>query len=99
MKASLCEVCGNEMSVGVFSVPGVPISMAYGKECRAAKAHPYGILVGNTAVAGDENEGMAGWWMEMVHATLRHLGKTEDEFWDDVAQARRDMTLAESQTE
>lgn len=97
MNASLCEVCGNEQSSGVFSVPGVPISMAYGMRCRQANAHPYGILVATTACASDEDEGMAEWWMEMVHDTLRHLDKSEDEFWDDVAQARRDMALAESQ--
>lgn len=93
MSELLCEVCGEEPVVGVAAVPGLPISVGYGRACINMNAHPYGLLVANTACLSGEDD-MADWWLEMVHATLRHLGKTEDEFWDDVEQSRRDMDAA-----
>lgn len=86
-----CDVCNNEPSVGVAAVPGVPISVAYGAKCLAADAHPYGIMVANTAMAGGDLGRTTGWWQEMVENTLRHLGKTREEFDADVAEVLEDF--------
>jgi hypothetical protein len=84
--ALICEVCGDEPAVGVASVPGVPISVAYGRKCLSANAHPYGIVVANTAdVDGYDNS--AEWWKQIVDDTLTHLGKTREQFDADVAEA------------
>jgi hypothetical protein len=54
-------------------VPGVPYSAAYGKRCLAANAHPWFIVVANTA-AVDGLDGAADWWVAMVEDTSAHLG-------------------------
>ena len=85
-----CDVCLKNEPVGVACVPGVPMSVAYCKECLAANAHPYRILVGNTAIisslksGGNYLEDCADWWIEMVMDTLKYLDKTLEEFNLDV---------------
>lgn len=88
-----CDVCGNEPAVGVAAVPGMPVSMAYGRQCLAANAHPYPLLVVNTAMCGGYDQ-MAGWWQAMVDATLAHLGKTREEFDNDVATEQEEQEEA-----
>ena len=79
----MCEVCKEEEAVGVFCVPGVPMSVAYGKKCLQANAHPWWVLVANTAcINGLKNA--AEWWKAMVEDTCKHLGKTIEEFNHDV---------------
>jgi hypothetical protein len=80
-----CQVCGEEPAVGVVAMPGVPISFAYGRNCLSANAHPYDIVVANTAdVDGYDNS--ADWWKQIVDDTLAHLGKTREQFDADVAE-------------
>jgi hypothetical protein len=79
----ICEVCGENESVGVCCVPSVPISCAYCEECLAAGAHPWSILIANT-VCCDGLHNMADFWKWMVTDTCEHLGKTLDDFIDDV---------------
>ena len=81
IKNLICSVCKDkdEPFVSVCCVPGVPISMTYCRKCLHANAHPWGILVANTACAnGYDNT--AEWWREMVLCTCKHLGRTLDEF-------------------
>jgi hypothetical protein len=78
-----CEVCKKEQAVGVCCVPGVPYSAAYCKTCLDANAHPYFIVVANTACIGGL-EHSAPWWQDIVRDTLVHLGKTPEEFKADV---------------
>lgn len=40
---NLCEVCGAEPMVGVAAVPGVPMSVAYGRNCLQHGATPLWI--------------------------------------------------------
>ncbi len=94
-----CEVCEKNPEVGVACVPGVPYSAAYCHECLKANAHPYWVIVGNTCAVldgypnGDEEAAQtwrthtAEWWQEMVDDTLKHLGKTEDQFKADVKES------------
>ena len=85
-----CEVCNDEPAIGVYSVPGVPMSCAYGERCIKAEAHPWGVLVANVSCIGDLSKA-APWVVEMVDATCKHLGKTREQFDADVAKANKDM--------
>lgn len=78
-----CDVCGEREEVGVAFVPGVSMSIAYCIECLRANAHPYGIMVINTALI-DGYDNASGWWQQMVDDTLAHLGKTREQFDRDV---------------
>lgn len=87
LKNMTCDVCHDEPMVGVASVPGVPMSVAYGRKCLNANAHPYDIVVANTAVATDNPDwrlGCADWWLQIVADTCAHLGKTSEQFDADV---------------
>jgi hypothetical protein len=81
-----CEVCGKNESVGVASVPGVPYSAAYCRSCLEADAHPYGIVVANTASLGGIEEA-APWWVALVKSTIAFHGKTMEQFNADVEDA------------
>lgn len=80
----VCDVCGAEPAVGVAAVPGVPVSVAYGRICLSANAHPMWVLAGNTATiveSGQEwREHTADWWQGMVDDTLAHLAISEEDF-------------------
>lgn len=78
-----CEVCQKEKAVGVCCVPGVPYSAAYCKTCLEANAHPYGIVVANTACCGGL-EHTCQEWQDLVRGTLVHLNKSPDQFKADV---------------
>lgn len=80
-----CDVCGKEEMVGVAAVPGVPMSVAYGRECLSANAHPVWVLAANTAMVGGY-EHAAEWWQEMIDDTLKHLDVSREEFDGMVAQ-------------
>lgn len=82
-----CSVCNDEPSIGVACVPGVAFSTSYGRKCLAANAHPWEILVANTAMMGGWHT-TANWWRKMVQDTCAHLGKTFEEFEADVTAAR-----------
>lgn len=81
-----CEVCGVEPAAAAVAVPGMPVTAAYGRACLDANAHPYGLLVANTACIGGY-ELAAEWWQQMVTDTLRRLNKTQQQFDADVADA------------
>lgn len=86
-----CEVCNQRDSIGGASVPGVPISVAYCKECVQANAHPWRILVANTSCIG-KLEDCADWWKRMVEDTCKHLGKTLEEFNKEVDETNKEMS-------
>lgn len=89
--SDVCSVCNDEPSVGVACVPGVPYSTSYGAKCLAANAHPWDILVGNTAALGGLDEA-ADWWKDMVYNTCTHLGKSIIEFEEDVKHEMKQMS-------
>lgn len=73
-----CDVCNDEPGVGVAAIPGIPVSVAYGRRCLDANAHPWWAVVANTAAIGGLGEA-APWWVQMVEDTMRHLGKTRED--------------------
>jgi hypothetical protein len=86
-----CETCGTEKNiVGVASVPGVPYSAAYCRDCLEANAHPWWVLVSNTASCGGL-EKMHEAWVDMVDCTCARLDKTREQFNEEVAVAIRDL--------
>lgn len=84
MMEGKCEVCEKVTRVAVVCVPGVPHSAAYCEECLTANAHPWGILVANTACCNGLAHTHEG-WRKMVHATCAHLGKTLEQFESEVS--------------
>jgi hypothetical protein len=95
MSASLCDVCGQNPAAGVSSMPGVPVSFAYCKDCFEANAHPYAIVVANTAMLGGLAS-TATWWQHLVNCTLAHLGKTHEEFAASVLADQQEFEAAEA---
>lgn len=95
----ICNVCEKNRAKGVCCVPGVPVSMAYCQECLSANAHPWGILVANTACVGSFADS-ADWWKKMVYDTIAHLGSeyTLARFLDDVAHSVVEMEQWERET-
>ena len=83
MSDTKCEVCGKEGEHPVASVPGIPYSAAYCKECFASNAHPYDLVVINTWSAGGYDE-CVGWWKNIVDDTLKHLKISREKFDNDV---------------
>lgn len=79
----ICEICNKNQATGVCCVPGVPISCAYCKECLDANAHPWWVLLANTVCLGGL-EHAAYWWKKMVEDTCLHLGRTKEEFNQEV---------------
>lgn len=87
-----CEVCNNEPSVGVASVPGIPYSAAYGRECLQRGADPYQIIRINVAICGgvdavadwaiDRMTFVDGEYMTLREALTRHP-LTEKELSDE----------------
>lgn len=47
-----CEVCNQEDSFGVASVPGIPYSAAYGLNCLNQGADPWDIVRANIVACG-----------------------------------------------
>lgn len=81
----LCDVCHHERSVGLARVPGLGVSMRYGPACLAADAHPYPLVVVNTAMVGGLDNASDD-WRGVVERTLAHLGVDQEKFARDVAE-------------
>lgn len=92
----VCEVCNKNQAVGVCCVPGVPISCAYCKECLEANAHPWWVLLANTVCIGGLINA-APWWKKMVEDTCRHLGRTKEEFNQEVQKEIDNMDKVEKE--
>lgn len=83
-EAPKCEVCEERAAVMVCSVPGIPYSAGYCRECLEADAHPYHLVVSNTACVGGRDKA-APWWLDVVDHSLAWLKKSPEEFDGDVA--------------
>ena len=89
-----CEVCNKNNSIGVCSVPGVPFSCAYCKDCLKANAHPWHILVANTACMGGIDNAN-DFWKGMCRDTIKHLNKKQEEFDASVAESIKELKSKE----
>lgn len=86
----ICEVCSERDAIGVASLPGIPMSSAFCRECLQAGAIPYWAAVANTACCGGWESVNAG-WKKVVEDTLRHVGKTSDQFLDDLEKEMKEL--------
>jgi hypothetical protein len=80
-----CEVCNDRPSIGVAAIPGMPVSVAWCRECLTAGAIPWWALVANTSLIGGRQHA-APWWAAVIEATCRHLGRTVEELDREVAE-------------
>lgn len=74
-----CECCNVNKAIGVASIPGIPMSIAWCRPCLDAGAIPMWAAVCNTAMAGGY-EHAAPWWREVVDDTLAYFGVTMEDF-------------------
>lgn len=79
----LCECCNYEPAIGVASIAGIAMSIAWGKTCLQAGVIPYWALVSNTVCIGSL-EHAADWWQEIVDRTLTYFGFDMEDFLKDV---------------
>jgi len=81
-----CEVClrdFREEDTVVCTVPGVPFSASFCRECLASDAIPYAYAVDNTwAIGGYDKASEA--WQDIVDATLSHLDISMEQFLQDL---------------
>jgi len=84
----ICEVCNKNKAIGVASVPGVPLSVAYCKECLMANSHPMYVLIANTALCG-KLENCNEWWRKIVMDSIKHQDKTLEWFNQEVELLKR----------
>jgi hypothetical protein len=89
-----CEVCNERPAVGVASIPGMPMSIAWCRECLASGAIPWWAAIAETACIGGLAHA-ADWWLDIVDATCRHLGRTRDELDAAVTAAINEMEDAQ----
>lgn len=85
MDLGKCECCNDEPAVDVGSLPGIPMSIAWGQRCIDADVMPYWAVVANTCCLGGMDQA-AEWWREEVEACLAYFGKTWEQFENDVKQ-------------
>lgn len=78
-----CQCCNDEPSVGVAAIPGIPVSISWGRKCLEAGVIPYHFLVINTALAGGVDH-IAPWWGEVIHNTITYFNVPWMEFISDV---------------
>lgn len=76
-----CEVCNDPTDpyVGVASIPGIPMSVAWGRRCLDAGVIPLWVAVTNTALVGGYDHS-AEWWTDLVDITLEYFGKDREWF-------------------
>ena len=82
-----CAVCGRHTEVYVACSSIGAVSYAYCEDCLRAGVEPWSDLVFNCAICGPYPDSVNDWFRGIVRNTCRHLGKTEEEFRDDVTQA------------
>lgn len=84
MADGICECCNTiQKIVGVSSIPGMPISIAWYEKCLHSGAIPYEIAVFNTSMC-DGLEHCSQFWKDLVQVTIAYHGKSEEQFQKDV---------------
>jgi hypothetical protein len=78
-KKLICEVCNTNEAIGVAAIPGIPMSVAYCKECLEKDSYPMWALISYTACCNGLDH-CAEWWKEIVGHSLKAQGKTIEWF-------------------
>lgn len=74
-----CQCCNRNVAIGVASIPGIPMSIAWCTECLEAGAIPMWAAVANTAMCGGLDQA-AEWWVQVVNDTLAYFGVSLEDF-------------------
>ena len=85
-----CECCMKEPSVGVASIPMVPMSIAWGKNCLDAGAVPLWLCFAQVEMASQDapkeivfgREMFNEYWLAIHDVTLAYFEVSEEEFWE-----------------
>lgn len=86
-----CDICGNPNVVGVYSCGFGPMSAAYCQHCLDNRLAPYNIMVAYISCAGLYPEDINAGFIEQIQRILPQLGKTEEEFKQDVKKSYEEM--------
>lgn len=101
----LCECCNQKKPlVGVACIPGIPMSIAWCRECLEADVIPYWAAVSNTACCmltpdHDVLHGTNEEWKALVTRSLAYHKKTMEQFEKDVRLADAEMQQYDSLTQ
>jgi hypothetical protein len=90
MANNLCECCDKNPSVAVASVAGMPMSIAWCRDCLEAGVSPYWALVAN-AISIDGMDHAADWFIAEVEHSLKYFKKTWAQFNEEVARGIKEM--------
>jgi len=85
-----CDCCMKEPSVGVASIPFVPMSICWGRKCLDAGVVPLWICFAQVEMASEGapegtvfgREMFNEYWLSLHDATLAYFEVTEEEFWE-----------------
>lgn len=94
-QSDLCDVCGKEPVTATAAMPGIAVTFGYCKGCLKAGAHPYPMVVANTALMGGMENAHPG-WQQLVDDTLARLGRTREEFYASVEADMQGFAEAEA---
>lgn len=86
-RPGVCQVCGSNRPVAVFSSSMGACSFAYCKTCWANHAEPYEAMVAYISCAGRYPDDINDAYIAIVRQNLYYLGRSEEEFIADVEMA------------
>lgn len=90
-RSGKCEVCGKKGDVVVCASTMGPVSYAYCEDCFESHTEPYGAMVAYISFAGTFPGNINEAHQTIVRKSLTKLGRTEEEFINDVNKCIDDM--------
>lgn len=93
----LCEVCNKNEAAGVASSVFGAISHAYCHDCVLSEREVWSTMLGG--LCGVQRGDVADWAKPIISATCAFYGKTEDEFWAELAKLEEEYMAAEAKRE
>ena len=69
----ICQCCNREPAVGVASIPGVPMSIAWCQACIRAEVVPVWVCEFWRDMADGQRNALAPWAHELINSTLAYF--------------------------
>ena len=88
-----CDVCGKETDVVVCASTMGTISFAYCKDCFDKRLEPYWAMVAYISCAGRFPDDIHESYQELCRNILKGLGRTEEEFIQDVDRSIEELSV------
>jgi hypothetical protein len=76
---NLCEVCNKEEALCVACIPGIPMSVAYGRNCIDNYAHPVWAIRANILCCGGVEEVNQAYLNTLVYSEENEYITIEEE--------------------